>query len=399
VPIDEVKTAHYTVCQKPWDHCGHGSKTICEGFHVKWWEARNELETSAGISATPRCGGGSNYSPLALEHFQATVVNTPQMSQVQGRGRDGQGKGSMKVAVVISITKEPPAKGGYLDGAAVLAHAAKQHLAAFAKADLIALCGPDAKSWRAGAMEDIARAGWEPRAVELPVKVEDIEGANLKRQIVKSGCCGPAELVKLHVFELTAYDRVLSLDADTLIMQPIDELFEETEHHAIWTVDRELGGNCVNGGFLMLTPSAETYQGIVATIKKGDFRDGSGWGGKGIGWCYGGQTFQGVIPYYFQHVHKASKSWREADSCLYNNMGDNTNSEGRRQDGVPIDEVKTAHYTVCQKPWDHCHPGQLRNALCDKFHVKWWEARNELEDTRGLSKTPRCTSGNYWPLQ
>jgi hypothetical protein len=34
-------------------------------------------------------------------------------------------------------------------------------------------------------------------------------------------------------------------------------------------------------------------------VREGDFHyDGGGWGGSGIGYSYGGETIQGVVPYY-----------------------------------------------------------------------------------------------------
>jgi len=193
-------------------------------------------------------------------------------------------------------------------------------------------------------------------------------------------------------------------------------------------VDRNLGGNCVNGGWLVLSPAKAVYEKLVDIVREGDFREGSAWGGKNVGWCYGGQTFQGVIPYYFQYVHKDAKGpedekkyWREADSCIYNNMGDNTNEKGRdqatilfvgarsnpgpnhnpnhnpNQATVPVKEVKTAHFTVCQKPWDFCWIGQGK-PLCQEFHEEWWKVRNQLEKENGLHQSDRCDNGQYKPL-
>ena len=35
------------------------------------------------------------------------------------------------------------------------------------------------------------------------------------------------------------------------------------------------------------------YEELIGTVRKGDFRPGTGWGGTKIGWCWGGQTVQG----------------------------------------------------------------------------------------------------------
>ena len=40
-------------------------------------------------------------------------------------------------------------------------------------------------------------------------------------------CCGADEFIKLHAYTLTEYHRVVHLDADTLILHPMDELIGE----------------------------------------------------------------------------------------------------------------------------------------------------------------------------
>jgi hypothetical protein len=46
---------------------------------------------------------------------------------------------------------------------------------------------------------------------------------------------------------------------------------------------------------------------MVDLVQSGkEWANGRGWGGK-MGWFYGGQTVQGVVPYYFDYkVHKSS---------------------------------------------------------------------------------------------
>ena len=71
----------------------------------------------------------------------------------------------------------------------------------------------------------------------------------------------------------------------------------------------------VQGGFLVLRPSMEVYDEFVQIIKKGDFRQGSGWGGV-MGVFYGSMTFQGLIPYYYDVLHP--NEGVELNRCIYN---------------------------------------------------------------------------------
>jgi hypothetical protein len=61
---------------------------------------------------------------------------------------------------------------------------------------------------------------------ETPVAVKDIEGEFLRSKIHSNGCCGERELVKLEAYTLTQHPIVVHLDLDTVVLQPMDELFD-----------------------------------------------------------------------------------------------------------------------------------------------------------------------------
>ena len=130
----------------------------------------------------------------------------------------------------------------------------------------------------------------------FPFNSSAIHGAHLRETIDKSGCCGMDELIKLGAFELTGYHRVMLVDTDTLIVQVVDELWEYEEEF-LFTFDHPMNAKSaaappVQGGFMVLRPSLRRYEDLVLAVRTGDFQPGSGWGGKGVGWCYGGQTIQ-----------------------------------------------------------------------------------------------------------
>ena len=103
------------------------------------------------------------------------------------------------------------------------------------------------------------------------------------------------------------------------------------------------------------------------------------------------------MPYFYEWKDAAGKgvlklTHDEVDSCIYNSMAASTNSKKRKQDSVPISEIKTFHFTVCQKPWS-CNPhGGI--PVCKTLHDKWWELRASFEKKMGLEKGPRCR-GDY----
>ena len=104
----------------------------------------------------------------------------------------------------------------------------------------------------------------------------------------------------------------------------------------------------VQGGFIVLKPSIYDYQRLIHIMMNTEFFIGGGWNRSKIGWFWGGMTVQGVLPYYYNTLafNKPGRT-RILDRCIYNTMAD-----------VPecltqtLDEIKSAHFTVCQKPWN-----------------------------------------------
>ena len=52
-----------------------------------------------------------------------------------------------------------------------------------------------------------------------------------------------------------------------------------------------------------------------------EFGKGSGWNRTKIGWCWGGMTVQGLLPYYYNRVSAANRT-QMLDRCVYNSMAD-----------------------------------------------------------------------------
>jgi len=80
-----------------------------------------------------------------------------------------------------------------------------------------------------------------------------------------SGSCWEnAELTKLHIWNLTQYRKLVYLDADTLVMENIDELFTITGSFAaapdIFPPDK------FNAAVMVIEPSETTFQAMMAGI-------------------------------------------------------------------------------------------------------------------------------------
>jgi hypothetical protein len=75
-------------------------------------------------------------------------------------------------------------------------------------------------------VKELAELGYQLEERDTPVRVEDIRGEFLRRKIVENGCCGEKELIKLEAYTFTQYPVIVHLDVDTMILKPMDPLFD-----------------------------------------------------------------------------------------------------------------------------------------------------------------------------
>jgi glycogenin glucosyltransferase len=90
-------------------------------------------------------------------------------------------------------------------------------------------------------------------------------------------------LTKIHVFNQTQYSKVIFLDADTLVLRNIDELFDTAANGALDDKDRnkrfaaapDAGWpDCFNSGVFVCRPSFEDYQGLIEMASQEGTFDG-----------------------------------------------------------------------------------------------------------------------------
>jgi hypothetical protein len=147
--------------------------------------------------------------------------------------------------------------------------------------------------------------------------------------------------------------------------------------------------------------------------------------------CIQSMTFQGIIPYFYDHLHPGTGV--ELDPCVYNNMAHNPRDKPTKNDIVsgncrngynrpemndecedcrsrPIEEIFTTHFTLCQKPWE-CHPqdgDRIQERLCRKFHGEWFRVREDLEtsmwkrdavDLDNADEVTKVRGGKFQPQQ
>ena len=154
-----------------------------------------------------------------------------------------------------------------------------------------------------------------------------------------------------------------------------------------------------------------TFIYLISNILQGDFTN-RGWGGSKIGNFWGGPTIQGIVPYFYHSILPGQAL--ELNRCEYNCMVDNPYYAHKKK-GVIIErcldkqltcqdcrlqvfeKVKSAHFTICQKPWTCTkHVNPKNRILCKKLHDEWYALRDEFERSAGLSLAYRSQTSDYY---
>jgi hypothetical protein len=179
--------------------------------------------------------------------------------------------------------------------------------------DLYAFHHPNASS----CAKPLEKLGYIVQERDTPIAVAEIRNEQFREHIQKWGCCGERELIKFEAFTLTEYPIVVLLDLDTLVLKPLDRLFDFlldtrqlpdpddlmyvdkpaavgrntnvtipphldmlfTIDYA--TVDADADIKPFQGGFNMFRPNVTVLTDIMEIVREGDYRfDSTGWGGR-----------------------------------------------------------------------------------------------------------------------
>jgi hypothetical protein len=390
----------------------------------------------------------------------ATNSTKSTRSQTSASSLSQRRKPKATIAYAVSITACHPNElsVGFTSGAAVLKHSI--HLSSIRNTNstsqydyrLVAFVHPTATL----CVPVLEQLGYQILVRETPVNVTEIKNNTaMVNRVMKSGCCGEKEFLKLYSYTLSEYPAVVHLDLDTVILQPLDDLFDvmllppdanlatpasKLIHHAMWTPNVTHAVNAfftrdypmvnpgrkpdrvgVQGGFLVVRPNQQVFDELCAIIMAGHFVPGPGWGGKKLryGGYYGAAQIQGLLSYFYGHFHP--DTFVELNRCYYNQMADPPKDKKRNvcltgeehcQDCRDTDmaDIKSAHFTLCQKPhwcpnagdkWLREEVWQGRQAgLCMQLHHEWHWIRDKLEQSWGTSSsndhapTNRSATGN-----
>ncbi|XP_052826164.1 glycogenin-1 isoform X1 [Octopus bimaculoides] len=163
---------------------------------------------------------------------------------------------------------------------------------------------------------------------------------------------------KLYCWKLTQYSKCVFLDADTLVLDSVDELFEKEELSAApdpgWP-------DCFNSGVFVMQPNEETYKSLIQFAKTEGSFDGGDQGLLNLffkDWAT--KDIKKHLPFVYNVVSQAFYSYLPAFKQFKQN-------------------VKIVHFLGAIKPWQHCYNAKtktvtpLPNSGHDPdFLQRWW---------------------------
>lgn len=199
------------------------------------------------------------------------------------------------------------------------------------------------------ALRAAARVGWEPRAIESLANPNP-PSCQLYARFGKV-------FTKLRAWQLTEVDRVVLLDADTIVLRNVDELFLRGSFAAapdFFLPDR------FNSGVMVLAPCPQTFGAMVEALARTEAYDG------------GDQGFlNGFFPdWYAGPVARRLPTAYNTHHFIYQFLRGHPSLGRELAAGI-----KVVHYTL-QKPW-------LSLAMISGGAALWWSeyfaAHPELE--------------------
>ncbi|KAM4625403.1 glycogenin-1-like [Polymixia lowei] len=265
-------------------------------------------------------------------------------SRPPGPGEDAPHRTMPDQAFVTLATNDSYAKGAMVLGQSLRNHNTTRKL--------VALIGPHVAEPCRTALRSIYD---EVRVVDVMDSCDTAHLAMMKRPDLG------VTFTKLHCWTLTHYSKCVFMDADTLVLSNVDELFEREELSAApdpgWP-------DCFNSGVFVFKPSNETHEKLLTFCSENGSFDGGD---------------QGVLNSFFN-------TWATADISKHLPFIYNLSSiaiysylPAFKQYGH---EAKVVHFLGKVKPWNYSYDAQSgevkgHSLSPDQLHrdylVMWWE--------------------------
>lgn len=182
---------------------------------------------------------------------------------------------------------------------------------------------------------------------------------------------------KLHCWRLTRYSKCVFMDADTLVLQNSDELFQHEELSAAPDVGWP---DIFNTGVFVFRPSLDTYRALLSlALSEGSFDGGD----------------QGLLNAYFSDWRSKDVSFRLPFTYNMSSGAAYTYAAAFKRFGA---QVKIVHFLGSVKPWHHSYgPSGLQfngGSFHQLEHVAYWW-RIFTENVQGHLKAEYLPGGLF----
>jgi len=299
--------------------CSAEQKSISTKVQSSEFEPKNSKTKENISSKSSSIEENSSFGPSSNESAKPVTAKTLDSSSENRFG-----------FVTLATTDS------YASGALVLARSLR---AVNTSADLVCLIS---SNLTAPIKKEIENAFDEVRVVDVLNSNDDAMLALLKRPELG------VTLTKLHCWKLAQYSKMVFLDADTLVLQNIDDLFNRDELSAVadcgWP-------SCFNSGVFVFKPSLDTFTSLVDFANtQGSFDGGD----------------QGLLNDYFS-------DWSTASASKILPFGYNVHAAATYAYAPAFnkfkDQVKVVHFLGAAKPWSSRNAPQEEFA---QYWQRWW---------------------------
>ncbi|CAN6651676.1 hypothetical protein TRVA0_025S01046 [Trichomonascus vanleenenianus] len=179
---------------------------------------------------------------------------------------------------------------------------------------------------------------------------------------------------KIHVWSLLQYSKVIFLDADILVVKPIDDLFGWDVPRGSIAAAPDIGWpDIFNSGVFVAVPDAEAYEELCGRAVTGESFDG---GDQGLLNQYFTERGRWVrLPFTFNVTPSTSYQYAPAFQHF------------ERQ-------VSVVHFIGNNKPWDNAFHRHFHSKLTESgsmdYVSKWWDVAYEHSDTKEMLQPPHA---------
>lgn len=228
--------------------------------------------------------------------------------------------------------------------------------------DTVCLCTPASVS--------AATLGALHKAFDVVVGVEQITTTSWRELDLLGRTELAAALTKLHLFRLVQYERVVFLDADTLVLRPLSQLFAlpQLQNDPIGFAAAPDSGwpDSFNSGVMVATPSLATFASLIAMMD-----ERGSWDGADQGLLNGAHAaaFAAMLisPDFFPNWTRLPFTFNATPSAAY------TYAPAFRRHGT---EVSVLHFIGANKPWKQERRQNSNDSAQGDYYGlvnKWWD--------------------------